>query len=101
MLAIAQYKAMATTTFIAEDMGLTATQAGWISGIFTFTGIILAFPAAVILKKLGPKMTLILSTAFAVVGGIIGFFYRVQVFALHVLDDRKQHVLLIGKLFDY
>ena len=74
VLAIAQYKAMATTTFIAEDMGLTATQAGWISGIFTFTGIILAFPAAAILKKLGPKMALILSTGFAVVGGIIGFF---------------------------
>ena len=74
VLAIAQYKAMATTTFIAEDMGLTASQAGWISGIFTFTGIILAFPAAVILNKLGPKKALILSTGFAVVGGIIGFF---------------------------
>ncbi|MGI6220581.1 MAG: CynX/NimT family MFS transporter [Coriobacteriales bacterium] len=74
VLAIAQYKAMATTTYIAEDMGLTASEAGWISGVFTFTGIILAFPAANVLKKLGPKMSLILSCAFAIVGGVIGFF---------------------------
>jgi MFS family permease len=74
VLAIAQYKAMATTTMIAEDWSLLASEAGWISGVFTFTGIILAFPAAVIVRKFGVKVGCAASAAFAVVGGLCGFF---------------------------
>ncbi len=74
MMAIAQYKTSAVMLNIQQSLAIDSASAGMISGVFTFTGIILAFPAVSVIQKLGVKKGLILSTVFGIVGGLIGFF---------------------------
>ena len=72
-LAIAQYKTSAVMLSMQQSLGIDSASAGMISGVFTFTGIILAFPAVNVIRKLGVKWGLAASTIFAIVGGFIGY----------------------------
>ncbi len=62
--------------FLIDDLHIRMTTAGWLMSIFAVAGIILAIPAAVILRKFGPKMTGILALGCSVLGAIIGALAR-------------------------
>jgi predicted MFS family arabinose efflux permease len=73
-MSIAQYKVSAVMLPMQQSLGIDSASAGWVQGVFTFTGIVLAFPAVAIIRKWGVRIGGIIAIAFAIAGGIIGFF---------------------------
>ncbi len=73
-LAIAQYKVSAVMLPMQQTLGIDSASAGWVQGVFTLIGMVLAFPAVTIVRKWGVRNGGIIAIAFAVVGGIIGYF---------------------------
>ncbi|MEG1826463.1 MAG: MFS transporter [Gordonibacter sp.] len=73
-MAWTQNKVMPVIGLVQVDLGVTASVAGWISGIFNVLGIILAFPAVGMVRKWGVLKGGIISMAVTLVGTIIGFF---------------------------
>lgn len=59
---------------IMEAFNISMATAGFLSTVFTLVGIIIALPAAMILKKFGPKKAGVAALLFAVVGSTIGYF---------------------------
>lgn len=56
------------TEFFAIDM----VTAGWLMSVFAVMGMVTAIPAAIILDRLGPMKSGVLSLAFATAGSVIG-----------------------------
>ena len=71
-LALVQNKVSPIITVLMSVFDINMSTAGLLSTIFTFVGIIMALPAAMILKRFGPKKSGVAALLFAVVGSIIG-----------------------------
>lgn len=65
---INQFKVPPVMPALITEFGLTMTLAGLLMSIFSFAGLVLAFPAGAILAKLGPRKTCIVALA-AIIGG--------------------------------
>ncbi len=57
---------------LMDQLHVSFVMAGWLMSIFAVTGILLAFPAAMILGKLGPKKAGLIALAFTIIGSIAG-----------------------------
>ena len=64
--------------------GLTGTEFGYLMTMVSIVGIILAFPAAFICRKLGLRWTITLATAGVIVGGLIEVLSGGNVTALYI-----------------
>lgn len=73
-MAYAQNKVMAIIPLVQADLNVGAQVAGWISSIFVVLGIIMAFPAVGIVRKLGLFKSGLTSIIITLVGGVLGFF---------------------------
>ena len=73
-MAYAQNKVMAIIPLVQADLNVGAQVAGWISSIFVVLGIIMAFPAVGIVRKLGLFKSGLISIIITLVGGMLGFF---------------------------
>jgi predicted MFS family arabinose efflux permease len=73
-MAWAQNKVMPVIGLVQVDLSVDAATAGWISGIFNILGIVLAFPAVGMVRKLGIFKGGIISIAATLVGSVMGFF---------------------------
>ncbi len=71
-LALVQNKVSPIITVLMDVFGISMGTAGLLSTIFTFVGIIMALPAAMIIKRFGPKKAGVAALAFAIVGSLIG-----------------------------
>lgn len=57
---------------ICSDMGIDVTQAGWLMSAIGWGSLISALPAAWILTKLRPKLTMALAVLCPLIAGVIG-----------------------------
>lgn len=73
-LAWAQNKVVPVIDVVQIDLSLDMTTAGWVSSIFSVMGIVLALPAAGMVKKMGVKLTGILALGASIIGTLIGIF---------------------------
>lgn len=71
-LALVQNKISPIMPILMSEFNISMNTAGLLSTIFAFMGMIIAIPAAFILKSLGVKKAGLLSLTFAIVGSIIG-----------------------------
>lgn len=71
-IAIAQNKVVPCIAVLQEQFSISAGTAGWLSSIFCVMGIVMAFPGAVIVEKIGLKRTGLLSLLFGVIGSALG-----------------------------
>lgn len=71
-LALTQNKVSPVITVLMEAFAIDMSTAGILSTIFTVMGMVMALPASMILKKLGPKWAGIVALSFATLGGVIG-----------------------------
>ena len=73
-IAWAMNKILPVMTFIMADLNVSAQFAGWINSIGGIVGIILAFPAAGLIRKWGARVSGLVSIIVCTIGGIIGYF---------------------------
>lgn len=73
-LAWAQNKVVPVIDVVQVDLDLDMATAGWVSSIFCVMGIVLALPAAGMMRKMGVKLTGILAIGSTIVGTVIGIF---------------------------
>lgn len=73
-LAWVQNKIPPVITTLMDSFNIDMATAGWLSSVFSIMGMVTAIPAAVIINKLGPKTSGLLSLAAAVIGSVIGIF---------------------------
>ena len=65
-------KASPVLTVIGADFGMGLATVGWINSACTVMGMVVAFPAAWIIKKFGSKRALIIAAAALIVGALGG-----------------------------
>lgn len=103
--------------FITKDLGLNLTQAGFLSSIFSISGILLSLPSGQIAQKFGPLKILIWAVLFyglnfiftglsssylllvaAFVIGSIGFsiFHPPAISLVAILSDKKTRGRIMG-----
>lgn len=75
----AVYKVTPVIPTMITELNVSPTLAGWIMSVANLLGIVLAFPATAILKKLGVKKAGVMTMAIVLVGTIIGYFAADQV----------------------
>lgn len=73
-MAWGQNKILPIVTIVMTDLNVSAQLAGWISSIFSLMGIVMAFPAAAMIRKLGVRISCFTAIAVSFVGCIIGIF---------------------------
>lgn len=61
-------------SLISTDMGLTVVQGGWLMSAFGWASLISALPAAWILIKLRPKLTMALAVVLPLISSVLGAF---------------------------
>jgi len=69
-----QNKVASIITVLAAAFTMDPASAGYLVASFAIVGIVLAFPAAWIMRKLGVKTTLILAGCISIIGSLIGLF---------------------------
>lgn len=73
-LAVLQNKTIPCITILQDVFSISMSTAGWLSSVFCVMGIIMAFPGAVIVNKLGVKRAGLLSLVCAIFGSLIGTY---------------------------
>lgn len=71
-IAIIQNKVVPCITVLQNTFEIDAGTAGWLSSAFCVMGIVMAFPGALIVEKIGLKRTGLLSLLFGLIGTGIG-----------------------------
>lgn len=66
------FKAPPLFIAIMPELGFTEDTIGWVMSMFSILGIVLAFPAGGILKKMGIKTSLIITAASVMIGAVCG-----------------------------
>lgn len=59
-------------TLISEDMGLSVVQGGWLMSAFGWASLVSALPAAWLLVRLRPKLTMALAVVLPLAAGVVG-----------------------------
>lgn len=72
MAPVAQFKVTPISSFLMAEYGFDVSTFGLLMSSMSLIGIILAFPAAYITGKLGPKKSILISLCILVVGTVIG-----------------------------
>ncbi len=67
-----QFKVPPVTGMLMQHFHVDSTVVGWMMSIFSLTGIILAFPAAGFLKRLGPTKSGLTAMGCIIIGCIVG-----------------------------
>lgn len=67
-------KSAPVLTTIGADFGMGLATVGWINSAFSVMGVVVAFPSAFFIRKLGIKGTVLLSAASLVVGALLVVF---------------------------
>ena len=57
---------------VANLLGVTVTDAAWLTSVFTLAGILLSVPGGSIIGRLGPKRSLVFMLAMLVAGNALG-----------------------------
>lgn len=71
-IAIIQNKVVPCISVVQESFSISAEDAGWLSSVFCVMGIVMAFPGAMIVEKIGLKRTGVLSLLFGIAGTALG-----------------------------
>lgn len=71
-IAIAQKKMMPCIDIVQSDFSIDKASAGWLSSIFSVTGVFTVVPAALIVNRLGERKACLISLAFAIAGSALG-----------------------------
>ena len=69
---LTQFKVAPIMPMLMEAFGLSMTSAGMLMSVFAITGFLLAFPAGLILQRLGLKVTGMIAMGSLVLGSAIG-----------------------------
>jgi predicted MFS family arabinose efflux permease len=72
--ALNQFKVPPLIPLLSQRFHLDLGNAGWLMSIFAITGFLMAFPAGVIMRRIGPKATGLVALGSLVAGGILGAF---------------------------
>ena len=67
-------KAAPMLTVIGADFGMGLSTVGWIMSCFAVTGMIVAFPSALLIRKLGFRGCVAVSGASLIIGAALGYF---------------------------
>ncbi|MFU8771317.1 MAG: MFS transporter [Anaerolineales bacterium] len=67
-----QFKVPPIMPILIDNFQITLAQAGSLMSLVAFVGLLLALPAGVILQRLGPKVTAIISMGFIAIGAAMG-----------------------------
>ncbi|WP_158408591.1 CynX/NimT family MFS transporter [Desulfosporosinus fructosivorans] len=67
-----QFKVPPVMGILMQEFHVNSTTAGWLMSIFALTGIILAFPTAVILRRFGPQKSGMLALGCTILGCVVG-----------------------------
>ena len=70
VIPMCQFKVPPVMGSIIDELGLTPSTAGLTMSVFAITGIVLAFPAVTILRKIGPKMSGVIALVLCVIGSV-------------------------------
>jgi MFS family permease len=70
--AVNQFKVPPAMQYLMADLGLDMVTAGWTMSIFSLAGIVLAIPAAFLLRRWGLKLTGSLAMGCTVAGAVLG-----------------------------
>ena len=81
-MAWAQNKVVPVIDIVQVQLNVGMSVAGWISSIFCVMGIVLALPAAGMMRKMGVKASGILALGATIVGTLIGIFAPNEVILL-------------------
>lgn len=73
-MAWAQNKVVPVIDIVQVQLNVGMSVAGWISSIFCVMGIVLALPAAGMMRKMGVKASGILALGATIIGTLIGIF---------------------------
>ncbi len=73
-MAWGQNKILPIVTIVMTDLNVSAQLAGWISSVFSLMGIIMAFPAAAMIRKLGVRTSCFLAIVVSFAGCLVGIF---------------------------
>src|SRR5512138_196545 len=69
-----QFKIPPIMPVLIQMLRIDLTQAGLLMSIIAMIGLVLALPTGIILQRLGPKVTLLISLALMALGACIGAF---------------------------
>lgn len=75
-IAIAQNKTLPCIDALQAEFAISKAAAGWLSSVFCVMGVAMAFPAAVIVERLGVQKTCVLSLLCAAGGTLLGLLSR-------------------------
>lgn len=71
---IIQFKIPPILPVLMQTYQIDLTQAGYLMSIIALVGLILALPTGILLQRLGPKLTLLVSLGLMAIGAGIGAF---------------------------
>ncbi|MGB9661648.1 MAG: CynX/NimT family MFS transporter [Moorellaceae bacterium] len=71
-VAINQFKVPPVMQVLMENLHVDMTTAGWLMSVFSVAGVILALPAALLLARLGPKVSGLIGLGCTILGSIMG-----------------------------
>ena len=71
-VALNQFKVPPVMQFLVNQLNVDLTTGGWLMSSFAVTGVILGVPAAIVLRKLGPKGSGLTALGCTLLGSIIG-----------------------------
>jgi MFS family permease len=72
--ALNQFKVPPLIPLLSQTFHLDMGNAGWLMSIFAITGFLTAFPAGLIMHRIGPKATGLVALGSIVAGGTLGAF---------------------------
>lgn len=67
-----QYKVPPLMTGLMAEFGVSAAEAGWFMSVFALMGVVLALPAALLLRRFGPKSSGAAGLSCIVLGCMVG-----------------------------
>src|SRR5512147_1768963 len=71
-IALNQSKVPPVMSALMSDLHIDAVTGGWLMSAFAVAGIVLGIPSALVLGKLGPKLSGMIALSCTLLGSIIG-----------------------------
>ncbi|MCG0277278.1 MAG: MFS transporter [Thermanaeromonas sp.] len=71
-VAMNQFKVPPVMGVLMKSLHVDMATAGWLMSVFSLAGVILAFPAALLLARLGPKVSGLIGLGCCIFGSIMG-----------------------------
>ncbi|GFN23482.1 MFS transporter [Thermanaeromonas sp. C210] len=71
-VAMNQVKVPPVMGILMESLNVNMATAGWLMSVFSVAGVILAFPAALLLARWGPKVSGLIGLGCCILGSIMG-----------------------------